>query len=308
MKQTIKILLVKLGIAPFAFFARTWLRKTGRFLLNVLYPQGALIKCHDVFVYVDYSNPTCQWYRAKNPFFQEEMNIWRKIFALRAPGIVLDVGAHFGAYTSFFAEYMADKSSSPLTTTRIISFEPDPRNLRCLRNTIKLNHIEGFVTVEAQALGNVDGEVPLIRNSKFDCATTWDVTNAAPRLERAPMSRLDTYFETCRLAYPLTHIKLDIDGFEPEFFAGANNTLLKYKPFVFFEFWPAGFAIRSIDPEIYLQHLMTFGGLFWHDYRYANLRPVSGRDVPEIVGKVGEQVTDMLIVPHEYIQRLTIDN
>ena len=127
--------------------------------------------------------------------------------------VVIDVGGHLGTFTRFALDRDA---------ARVVVFEPEPKNLACLKRTFEDELRRGTVLlVEAAAwyeagvlrftgedgTGHVDdqGEVSIR-------AVTIDDTVTALGLDRVDF------------------IKMDIEGAEPDALAGARETLSKYGP------------------------------------------------------------------------------
>ena len=85
--------------------------------------------------------------------------VWQEIFegevyreaasALRAGGVVLDVGAHTGLSALYFAEQVSG--------LRIIAFEPAPVTYACLMQNI-ITHVPGAIC-HPYALGDIGGEI-----------------------------------------------------------------------------------------------------------------------------------------------------
>ena len=129
---------------------------------------------------------------------------------------ILDVGGYIGDSLPIL---------SPLTSGRVYSFEPDPNNFALLNQTITMNDFSNVVPVQI-ALGDEDKTMELYSlgaRSGF----------IMPRMEvaevfRVPCVRLDTYLEDKSLDIGL--IKVDIEGFERAFLAGAKKTIAKHRP------------------------------------------------------------------------------
>jgi FkbM family methyltransferase len=88
--------------------------------------------------------------------------VLRALDALQRPVRILDLGGHVGYFGLFMLGHFSDAT--------IVSFEPDPQNVRLLRRTIAINGLESrWEVVEACAAGS-DGRAGFI--SSFHLSST----------------------------------------------------------------------------------------------------------------------------------------
>lgn len=128
------------------------------------------------------------------------------------PGqVVFDVGANAGFYT-----LLASKLVRP--TGRVIAFEPLPRNLRYLREHIRINGCEN-VTVMPVAVTAAAGSAHFVDESRPSMGSVSD----DGKLEVATAS-LDSLLAAGLVPRP-DFIKMDIEGGEDEALAGAREVL-----------------------------------------------------------------------------------
>ena len=128
---------------------------------------------------------------------------------LRPGDLMLDIGANVGSYTILAAKVVG---------ARVVAFEPARETLPKLRANIAANGVETMVTVEDCALGDHDGEIAF--------SVGLDTVNrvGAPGLsEIVKLKRLDA----AAAELDPVMLKIDVEGFEPQLFAGAEATLAK---------------------------------------------------------------------------------
>ena len=128
---------------------------------------------------------------------------------LRAGDLMLDIGANVGSYTVLAAK---------VAGARVVAFEPARETLPKLRANIAANDVGHLVTVSDCALGDRDGQI------EFSVGLdTVNRVGAPGKSEWVELKRLDT----AAAALDPVMIKIDVEGFEPQLFAGAEVTLGK---------------------------------------------------------------------------------
>jgi len=146
--------------------------------------------------------------------------------ALYAPGTVLDVGAHDGAFALPFAA---------LPGARVLAFEPLPSAFARLRAAFG-DPVPAHVELRGEALGDCEGEavlsVPVLdgvpQEQWASTAKGYAGVGGARVEERrvaVPVRRLDGFG-----LRDLTAVKLDAEGAEYEVLRGARETLLRCRP------------------------------------------------------------------------------
>jgi len=144
------------------------------------------------------------------------------------PGMqILDVGANFGYYTTIFARLVGP-------TGKVWAFEPTVYYRERIYTHLELNGLSDRVTVLDYGLSDRNDQMVIsIGNSS---ATLHPVSSEESiETELIRLRRLDDVYtslgmKTCDL------IKVDIDGHEPYFIAGAEQFLRKYRPIIVIEF------------------------------------------------------------------------
>lgn len=128
---------------------------------------------------------------------------------LRPGDLMLDIGANVGSYTILAAKVVG---------ARVVAFEPARETLPKLRANVAANGVETLVTVEDCALGDRDGEIAF--SIGLD---TVNRVGAPGQSELVKLKRLDA----AAIGLDPVMMKIDVEGYEPQLFAGADATLGK---------------------------------------------------------------------------------
>ncbi len=141
---------------------------------------------------------------------------------LAAGDTLIDIGAHWGLF-SLHAVTAAEGVTA-------IAVEPAPDNVDALRRWVGHNGLDDRIAVEAAAVGEHEqGEVTFDRDSSMGhhLAREGDGEAAHGRFTTA-MTTIDKLAERHRVD-GRTLLKIDVEGLEPEAFAGAQNLLASGK-------------------------------------------------------------------------------
>lgn len=144
---------------------------------------------------------------------KDDVELLRKYINERS--IVADIGAHIGTMTVPFAKMAGF----------VHAFEPMPQNLRLLRLNLEQNDIRN-VEVHANALGSREEFVTLTSDN--------DASSASHRITgpgTIPVKTLDSF------GLDIDFMKIDTEGYEPNVFEGARDTIRRCRPAIFFEFF-----------------------------------------------------------------------
>jgi FkbM family methyltransferase len=158
--------------------------------------------------------------------FEPESTQWVRKFL--KPGMtVIDVGANFGYYTIQFSRLVGP-------TGEVHAFEPTTRFRIRLMEHVESNHCAN-VTVVPSGLSDTCQRARIALGG--DSATLhWPDDRKVPvGSEDITLITLDQYAGESSLNR-LDFIKVDIDGHEPQFLAGAGKTLLRFRPMMLMEF------------------------------------------------------------------------
>jgi FkbM family methyltransferase len=144
-----------------------------------------------------------------------------------------DVGANIGLYGFLFASAVKDAS--------VLMFEPDQANIRLIKATIARSSIKSVRLIEA-AVSDVTGNI----NFQLD-----EVTGATGTLNTGDSSFIVRHHDTTPttvtvacvtldgvandVSLPPDFIKIDVEGAELQVFSGADATIKRYSPAIFFE-------------------------------------------------------------------------
>jgi len=142
---------------------------------------------------------------------------------------VIDVGANIGMTALALAQICR--------RGRIAAIEPIPRTFEYLRRNVDASHTPN-VKIFNFALGSSEGTVLMQGHpSNFACSFVADKYTIPANdhfAQSVPLKRLDDIFSELSLDR-VDFLKVDVEGFELEVFAGARETLNTYKPVVFLE-------------------------------------------------------------------------
>lgn len=137
--------------------------------------------------------------------------------------VMLDVGANIGNHALFLKDVCRE----------IHCFEPNPRALSRLAANIALNRATN-IHVHPFGLGDADRSQPFVDDrsgnlggSRFvregqDGASWLPVRHGVAAVAELDLDRIDI-------------IKIDVEGFEPEVFAGLRSTIAAFRPLIAFE-------------------------------------------------------------------------
>lgn len=152
--------------------------------------------------------------------------------------VFVDIGANFGLYSVHAARNGH--------FTAVHAFEPDARNLACLRANLHLNGLLEQVSVHEAALSDHDGTVSFSAGGdRFTGQSRVTAENSASSIE-IQARRLDGIFE----AGPGYCLKIDVEGHEVAVLEGARALLARDSWVVQVECLDAGDRVAS-----YLQAL-----------------------------------------------------
>ncbi len=129
------------------------------------------------------------------------------------PGeLFVDIGANIGAYTVLAAGAIGSNA---------IAFEPNPSTFRALQTNIRLNDLGGRVHIINAALGRAEGTLKMTNGLGTENRACPEGSSASG--VSVPMSTLDKNLEDKNHVF----LKIDVEGFESEVFAGGMQTLAR---------------------------------------------------------------------------------
>lgn len=130
-----------------------------------------------------------------------------------AGSTVVDAGCGSGDFTLLAA------LSGP--GTHVVSFDPDPSNVRRTHELLAVNNVEDRAEVHALALGDRDGTVRLGSTAHWMLSAKSD-----QEAHDVPVRRLDSLVTTGRVDL----LKVDVEGMEAALLAGAQELLTRDRP------------------------------------------------------------------------------
>ena len=172
------------------------------------------------------------------------------------PGwVFFDVGANFGYYSLLVSDFSG-------RTAEVYAFEPFAPNHRLLNRNKALNGLERLRTFKL-ALSDRDGEVEFLLPKEDNLGhgrILADEKLATPErsVERVATTTLDV-FVARHAVEKIDFIKVDIEGAEMLFLAGAAETLRRLRPALMIECNPEGLAEFGTTADRMLKAINELG-------------------------------------------------
>lgn len=187
--------------------------------------------------------------------FEPESTYWVN-HILKEGMTVLDVGANFGYFTVQFSRLVGN-------TGRVYAFEPSDHFHRRLSEHLRLNECSN-VTVLKMGLSDVKEDLQLLIDDSTATLYWHDDAKKPVAIETIHLETLDSYVEAAGLS-KIDFIKIDIDGTEPRFIAGAQKTLKKFKPVLLIEFAQLVLMAAGSDVPALAKQLKDLGYTFYSE-------------------------------------------
>ncbi|MBI2053585.1 MAG: FkbM family methyltransferase [Candidatus Sungbacteria bacterium] len=180
---------------------------------------------------------------------ESEVEILRVIIQ---PGMsVADIGANFGYFTLLMSHLVGPEG-------RVYAFEPESHAYDMLKETIRLNGLANVTAVKA-GVGDRAGSARLFLDRKNlgnpSLSEKNIPTTARGGAEDIEMVTLDAYMGQKKL----DAIKIDVQGAEGAAFRGGRETIKRFQPVIFTEFWPHGLRNLGTDPKEFVRFLESAG-------------------------------------------------
>lgn len=135
---------------------------------------------------------------------------------LKEGDVFLDIGANVGFYSLLAASIIGEKG-------RVIAIEPNPKTYAKLKRTIEDNGIKNILLLNI-GLGEKEGYLNLFMNPDVHNDTATMVVHDAPESVRVEVVPLD-WVAAAHHIEKIAYLKIDVDGMEPNVFAGAKTLL-----------------------------------------------------------------------------------
>jgi FkbM family methyltransferase len=194
--------------------------------------------------------------------------------------IIIEVGAHIGIYTLFFAKQVGNG--------KILAFEPNPITFYFLRKNLKKNLLSNALTINA-GLSNEKGELYFaakrynmakgtFKTDKQELMIEQDI----PLIEKKiPVKTIDKIVDDYSLKR-VDFVKIDTEGFEPFVIEGMSNTLKNYQPYIYFEIHGLSDEQKQEDLQKVFNFLKKFN---YHVSKLANGLPeIDEENISEFSG------------------------
>lgn len=140
---------------------------------------------------------------------------------VRPGDVVLDAGANVGVYT---------REALAAGAKLVVSIEPAPENVECLRRNFAREISQGRVIVVPKGVWNRE-DVLMLREDAGNSARDSFVGSFGPAVRQVavPLTTIDQLMADLKLERA-DFIKMDIEGAEKQALEGARNTLAKCHP------------------------------------------------------------------------------
>lgn len=212
---------------------------------------------NNVFEYKDYLLPINN-FGASILYYEHGIEMVENLEIIKNK-CILDVGGFIGDSVLVL---------SKIPCKHIYTFEAIPDNFKLMEQTFALNETKN-VTIENVAIGSQKGELSLSVN--FGCSTSVESDQkSSDTIITVPMISLDEYVQENNIEVGL--IKVDIEGAEPEFLKGAENTICQQKPIILLSIYHNAHDFFELKP------LIESWGL---GYNFKIYKPVDGAIVRE---------------------------
>lgn len=174
---------------------------------------------------------------------------------LKQSKIVVDVGAHAGAFSLFIYKKISSK-------IKIICIEPEPHNFDLLKRNIELNKIQkNKILLINKALWSKK-----VKLNFFVDAEGSGVHSLIKKTNKKIVIIADTLDNVIKNE-KVDLVKIDVEGAEAEVLKGAKKTIEECHPKIIFEAWnesylkkvknvlrPFNYKIKKIDEQNYLAY------------------------------------------------------
>lgn len=168
-----------------------------------------------------------------------------------SPGdVCIDVGANIGIITiSMVDAVLRQMGSKEITNPIVFAFEPSLNNRKILSKNLQRNNLSNFVNISHCAVGRGVFSKKVSINSVFQRKKEYKVFEFTSIDEFVVRNKIEN----------LKIIKIDVDGFELDVLAGANETLTRLDLIIIIELDPIASSTQGHDPSIIVNTLQQKG-------------------------------------------------
>ena len=226
-KLIILIYHLKLPLQAFNYFIG---RRNSRKLFTNVYIKNryGLFFCGDNFSSVFGVSSSCE------PIMRE--------YLVLNEGVAIDMGSNCGMFTIPLAKMLGDRG-------RVISIEPDKKNIRLLKKNIILNGLKNVTVVERGCFSK-EGRMTFYLDELGTGGHS--LLKGRGAKETIHVDTIDNILKNLKI-YHVDLIKMDVMGVELEAFKGAKQTLKKSHPKIVFE------LLNKEDKERVYSFLSKYG-------------------------------------------------
>ena len=141
---------------------------------------------------------------------------YEKFYVPKNGDIILDVGAHIGAFTLKTCRFNRNGL--------VVAVEPDPHNFELLRKNVQLNSCCERVILVNAVLSDKNGHCTFYRNECFSAGSSLTTKREYSRQVDTKAFKLDSLVDELRLKR-IDFLKVDAEGAELEITRGAERAL-----------------------------------------------------------------------------------
>lgn len=206
--------------------------------------------------------------------------------------VVFDIGSNIGQYSYYLSKYVGPRGGM------CIGFEPrsdlQPRLIRNVR--------QNNFTAERLAISDQDGTalLSLPENHWSSAIVSDQVADIAS--ERVQRTTLDSYVQKKGLV-PITFVKIDVEGHEPEVLRGAQCVLEEQLPIVLCELENRHLIPRGHTVDQVIKHMSAVGyECFVVSRRQLSITHVNNISIPDGNDGVNEYYFNYWFVPRNDIE------
>ena len=201
---------------------------------------------------------------------------------IKTNSTVIDIGANIGYWSNLLASI--DKN------LKVISFEPEPSNLKLLRENININSFNERINIIPKALSNQKGKFNLYLSDDNAGDHRMYAEENNRKYVEVEVSIGDEEIKDDNISF----IKIDVQGYEYKVMTGMKEVLNKNKDIsILTEFWPYGIRRAGDNPEEYINMMYELG---FKSYLISEInKEFSEVNIKEIMNKAqGEKHVDLI--------------
>ena len=184
-------------------------------------------------------------------------------------GGVIDVGANEGYFSLMLA------ASLPSDSTKILALEANPSTYKSLSLNVQNNKFTNIHCLN-KAVSEKDNDVVSISSEsnyfRSHASTTYDLYTNESSAASIHTQTIDTLYHLHLGGWPLSFLKIDVEGFEIPVLKGAKETIALLKPIMLIE-------AQEVETLNYLYH--NYSGLYYFfEINNSALRPFPSQVYP----------------------------